>query len=256
MVGRYNRVHPIGCTAYDALFSLELSDLRVGHTWLSVPPKLVMASVLSVYPAYSTTQCSEWVPRLLALQHDPNPDYQLKERTIFVHGKYHVQPRLVSVVGRAGTKYYYSGVTNHGTGLPEIVAEIISSVSAQTGQDYNVAIINWYRDGRDHIGWHSDNHRDLVPGSHIASVSLGQARTFQVKPKVKGTGPINITLQGQTQDIPPYKYSGERLDIELGHGSLVTMDGAFQQEYQHCVPKRLRLAPNSWRLNVTLRLVK
>lgn len=41
--------------------------------------------------------------------------------------------------------------------------------------------MNYYRDGKDHISWHSD--RELLPGDSIYSLSLGCPRTFLMKPK-------------------------------------------------------------------------
>jgi len=45
----------------------------------------------------------------------------------------------------------------------------------------NVVLMNWYGNGEHHVGWHSDSEDDLVDGAAIASLSLGETRTFQLR---------------------------------------------------------------------------
>jgi alkylated DNA repair dioxygenase AlkB len=41
-------------------------------------------------------------------------------------------------------------------------------------------LINYYRDGKDRVAWHSDDEKELGINPVIASVSLGAERKFQV----------------------------------------------------------------------------
>ena len=46
---------------------------------------------------------------------------------------------------------------------------------------FNSVLANLYRDGRDCMGWHSDDEPELGPAPVIASVSLGATRRFVLK---------------------------------------------------------------------------
>lgn len=57
-----------------------------------------------------------------------------------------------------------------------------------------------YRNGNDHIGEHRDDESELDPSAPIASISLGQRRTFVLKHKdARKTG-------SDKRNIPPGKY--------------------------------------------------
>ena len=42
----------------------------------------------------------------------------------------------------------------------------------------NELLVNWYRDGSDYIGPHSDDERELVKGAGIYCISYGATRDF------------------------------------------------------------------------------
>ncbi len=70
----------------------------------------------------------------------------------------------------------------------------------------------------------------------IASLSLGAARRFVMKPK---------RARGRT---------GERWSWALGGGSLLVMGGTCQRLYAHAVPRTAQ--PVGPRLNLTFRIVQ
>ena len=39
-------------------------------------------------------------------------------------------------------------------------------------------LLNWYRSGEDHMGWHADDEPELGPNPVIASVNFGATRDF------------------------------------------------------------------------------
>ena len=97
---------------------------------------------------------------------------------------------------------------------------------------FNSVLANYYREGRDNMGWHSDNEPELCPKPLIASLSLGATRRFLVRPKRKARGT-------------------ESLKLDLDHGSLLVMMGGFQQNWQHRVsPTRKDVGG---RVNLTFR---
>jgi hypothetical protein len=64
---------------------------------------------------------------------------------------------------------------------------LFSSVSAPSPFFFNTCLLNYYRDGKDSVGWHSDDEPIYGPRPLIASVSLGAARDFVLRRKnVKG----------------------------------------------------------------------
>jgi alkylated DNA repair dioxygenase AlkB len=105
------------------------------------------------------------------------------------------------------------------------------------GLEFNAVLINAYRDGRDSMGWHSDDEPELGLDPVLASISLGAERLFRWRQKRPGTSPD----------------SGKSHGMKLQHGSLLLLDGQFQQEYQHSVPKTR--SATGLRINLTFRQV-
>lgn len=159
-------------------------------------------------------------------------DLPWQQREIRLFGKPVLEPRQTVWVGDSGATYRYSGRTNQPVRWTPRLLALRARVEAATGQQFNSCLLNHYRDGKDSIGPHADDEPELGPRPTIASVSLGVPRRFQVRPKV----------------------SGQRLDLDLHHGSLLVMRGTMQQHYRHCVPKQPKvLAP---RTNLTFRWIE
>ncbi|WP_259720174.1 alpha-ketoglutarate-dependent dioxygenase AlkB [Synechococcus sp. CS-1328] len=70
----------------------------------------------------------------------------------------------------------------------------------------------------------------------IASLSLGAARSFRLKPKTPGL------------------HHGDPLAYELGDGDLLSMDPPTQAGWLHQVPPRLRVKEE--RINLTFRVIR
>ncbi len=144
-------------------------------------------------------------------------------------GRFGPMPRLTAWYADAGRSYSYSGVTHIGLEwIPPLVA-LKHRLEATCEASFNSALLNRYRDGRDSMGWHADNERELGINPAIASVSLGSARRFRLK----------------------HLQTGETLEFDLSHGSLLLMAGTTQHHWQHAVPKSTRSVGE--RINVTFR---
>ncbi|ELR22314.1 DNA repair system protein [Acanthamoeba castellanii str. Neff] len=141
-------------------------------------------------------------------------------------GKNVLSPRLVCSFGDVGTAYRYSGMIRKGTGWPEVLLAIKRLVEERANQPYNYVLCNLYKDGDDYIGWHADKEGDIVPGSTIASVSLGAKRLFKLRHE-------------QTKEVK---------EVWLEPGSLLLMKGDTQKHYKHCTVTENRI-------NLTFRLV-
>jgi alkylated DNA repair dioxygenase AlkB len=148
---------------------------------------------------------------------------------IKMYGREHPVPRLSAWFSDTGASYRYSGITMQGAPLPGFVARIRASVFRVSGHYFNSVLLNYYRDGRDKVGWHSDNEPELGADVLIASVSLGACRVFRLRHK----------------SLP------QSCDIRLAHGSLLLMEPPMQNHWEHCLPARPAISQG--RVNLSFR---
>ncbi|MEW6339973.1 MAG: alpha-ketoglutarate-dependent dioxygenase AlkB [Pseudomonadota bacterium] len=140
-------------------------------------------------------------------------------------------PRLTAWQGEADAVYVYSGIRNVPQAWTPTVAELRASVEATCDCHFNSVLINRYRNGMDSMGWHADHERELGAQPVIASVSLGVARTFDLR-------------HNRTGVVQSYQLKG---------GSLLVMRGNTQAQWRHRVPKNPRVTGE--RINLTFRWV-
>ncbi len=155
-----------------------------------------------------------------------------EQRMLLVYGKRHPEPRLTAWYGDEGAQYSYSGTTRYPKPWTPLLLEIKQRVEQAAGVRYNSLLLNQYRDGKDSVSWHSDDEAGLGRNPSIASVSFGAVRSFHLRHR---------------QD----KHLRHKLD--LGHGSLLLMQGPTQHYWHHQVPKTSRAVGR--RINLTFRLV-
>ena len=87
---------------------------------------------------------------------------------------------------------------------------------------------NLYQDGKDFVPWHSDDEPMLGKHPLIASLSFGATRTFELRRKLdSGT-------------IDDYKYF-KHIKVPLRNGSLITMEGACQLDWEVCYKLKYHL---------------
>ena len=96
--------------------------------------------------------------------------------------------------------------------------------------DFNVCLLNYYEDGQQRIGWHSDRE-EIGRTTPIASVSLGTPRNFLLRSKENGVS--------------------DRANIDLQNGSLVIMENVCQMQYLHSIPRQSEVMTG--RINLTFR---
>lgn len=113
-----------------------------------------------------------------------------------------------------------------------VLADIRRLLSDRYDVEFDSIGFNQYRDGRDSVAWHGDRHRHEVIDPVVAIVSVGQARTFRLRPRVARGARASLAW-------------------ELGHGHLFVMGGACQHEWEHCVPKSATRVGS--RISVTFR---
>ena len=161
-------------------------------------------------------------------------DIAWQQGSIRIYGKSHQEPRLTAWFGDEDARYRYSGRDLTPQAWTPVLADIKQTVETHTGHRFNSVLLNYYRDERDGMGWHSDDEAELGAQPVIASLSLGASRRFKLRHK--------FAAQRQT------------LSITLGDGDLIVMAGAMQENWQHSVPKETH--KQGARINLTFRLIK
>jgi alkylated DNA repair dioxygenase AlkB len=155
-----------------------------------------------------------------------------KQEPVIIMGKEIMQPRLTAWYGNADKSYSYTGITmKPHAWTPEllIIKERIEKIAAQ---QFTSALLNFYRDGKDSMGWHRDNEKELGNNPVIGSVSFGTSRFFHLKHR-----------QDKTL----------RQKIALTHGSFLLMKGSTQHNWYHSIPKELKVMES--RINITFRTI-
>ena len=157
-------------------------------------------------------------------------DVPWKQEQIKMFGQWINMPRLTAWMGDPEAVYQYSGLIN--TPLPwnAQVLRLKNRLESTLDTTFNSVLLNYYRDGNDSMGWHSDNEPELGMLPTIASISLGAVRKIRFRP----TG------------------GGKSLGLDLPHGSLLVMRGLTQTNWQHALPKTKR---SEGRINLTFRKV-
>lgn len=196
------------------------------------------ASTLTSTHISSVSEDFDYVPHFLSqpdakqLFNDLLINTAWTQGEVTVFGRTHREPRLTCWVADEGINYKYSGKVNIATPWSKTLLHLKSTLEQFTSEQFNSVLINYYRDGQDSNGWHSDDEPELGEQPTIASVSLGATRDFKLRQKANHK--CNYTLP-------------------LEHGSLFLMRHKSQSDWQHHLPKR---ANAESRINLTFRLIK
>lgn len=166
--------------------------------------------------------CLQWCGRDIAWQ-----THRLR-----LFGRWVDAPRLSCWIGDPGAVYRYSGQTFAPQPWPQALLPLRQRLRKELGIDFNAVLANLYRDGRDAMGWHSDDEPELGPEPVIASLSLGAARRFVLR----------------RRDDHAVKQA-----LVLEPGSLLVMRGVSQRDWQHALPRTAR--PVGPRINLTFRRI-
>jgi alkylated DNA repair dioxygenase AlkB len=135
-----------------------------------------------------------------------------------LYGRVVVTPRLIA-------RWPY---TPCGADLPPVLEEMRALLENRYARPFDSVSANLYRDGRDSVAWHGDRIPRTIFNPVVATVSLGHARRFLMRPR-----------GGTTQ-----------LTLTLGAGDLVVMGGTSQRTWQHAIPKVASAGP---RISVAFR---
>ncbi|VVA31044.1 PREDICTED: alpha-ketoglutarate-dependent [Prunus dulcis] len=176
--------------------------------------------------------------------------------TIRVFGRSCLQPRDTCYVASPGLpQLVYSGYQPHAYSWDDHppLKQILEAVhKALPGSSFNSLILNRYKGGHDHVGWHSDDEKLYGSTPEIASLSLGCEREFFLKKK-----PSKTCQESRDDQEPKSKRlkrnHADQYSFTLKHGSLLVMRGYTQRDWMHSVPKRTKV--EATRINLTFRWV-
>lgn len=159
-------------------------------------------------------------------------DMTWSSETLRMFGRQITVPRQVAWYGDPGAGYRYSGVDHDPLPwLPEL-EDLRNRVQHHTRCQFNGMLGNLYRDGTDHMGWHSDDEPTLGPSPTLASISLGATRRMR--------------FRHRRRELPG-------IGVDLAAGDLLVMSGDIQRHWQHAVMRTSRkVGP---RINLTFRLL-
>lgn len=163
-------------------------------------------------------------------------ELQWSQREITLFGRRVMQPRLVAWYGDHEAVYSYSGLKLEPLPWHPKLGQLRQRVEQFTGGRFNSVLANAYRDGRDSMGWHSDDEKELGAQPLIASVSLGAERRFLLRSRRHEANKRSASIA-----------------LSLAHGSLLLMRGESQSLFQHALPRTKRKI--GLRINLTYRLV-
>lgn len=157
-------------------------------------------------------------------------EIEFTQNKLEMYGSVHLVPRLEAWYGEKD--YTYTGMKLKSREYPIWLLDLESRVETLTGQLFNSALINKYRDGNDHVSYHSDDEACLGEAPVIASLSFGGDRSFLLKHNTD---------------------KSSKLSIQLSNGDLLLMGAGIQNHYKHSVPKRKTISTT--RYNITFRKI-
>lgn len=150
--------------------------------------------------------------------------------------KFGTVPRLNAWNSAVDIDYSYSGITHIGKGWHPVCEKMRNLIFEKTGHEFNSLLLNYYRNGGDSIGKHSDGEPPLGKNPVVASLSLGVPRKFKF---------IHQTKKEGNQYL--------RHDVSLTPGALLIMAGTLQHTWHHELPKEPEVTGE--RISLTFRKI-
>jgi alkylated DNA repair dioxygenase AlkB len=140
--------------------------------------------------------------------------------------------RKVAFYADVDIDYVYANQHHIGLKWNDALLDIKQKVSEHTGAYYNACLLNLYHSGLEGMSWHSDDEKEIVKDSSIASLSLGAERIFYFK----------------------HKITKQKIGVNLSNGCLLEMKGPVQTHWLHALPKSKKITEA--RINLTFRHIE
>lgn len=213
--------HVLGLVLFTILIYMTSKDFS--NNFFS--PNLPDAEILYFKNFLTETEAALYFTRLM-------DTIAWQQHNIKIFGKSLPQPRLTALYAETDLAYTYSGLTLQPLILTEELKAIQDKLKEVTPTRFTHCLANLYRDGKDSMGMHADDEKELGKDPVIASVSLGETRKFRLK----------------------HKYDNKlKFNIDLEPGSLLIMQGPTQHYWKHELPKTS--VPIGPRINLTYRKI-
>lgn len=155
-----------------------------------------------------------------------------QQPNVTVYNKTGPIPRLQCFISENNIEYGYSHSKLIVEPWPDFLLAMRKRLERHLNQPLNSLLVNYYRDGNDTMGWHSDDEAELGHQPTIVCISLGAERVLKLK----------------------HKASNKVTNLKLHSGSCLIMSGNSQRDYQHAIAKQTTLAHP--RISLTFRLIK
>jgi alkylated DNA repair dioxygenase AlkB len=156
-----------------------------------------------------------------------------KQEGMKMYGKEVLFPRLTAWYAEGGKTYKYSGLINIPEEFTPSLLKIKEALELEIGKKFNSALLNYYRNGQDSMGWHADDEPDLGREPVIGSVSLGARRRFDFRKKSDHRSKFSVVLDS---------------------GDVIIMRGITQNLWEHQIPKQPKV--HEARINLTFRYIR
>jgi len=154
-----------------------------------------------------------------------------RQDEVVMFGKRLILRRLSAWYGDDSFEYTYSQVSHKALPWTPTLSKIKQEVERLSGASYNSCLLNFYHDGEDYMGWHSDDESELDPTGSIASVSLGAERKFAFK----------------------HRRTKKTVSTFLSDGSVLLMKPPSQEHWLHTLRKSKKVSEG--RINLTFRKI-
>lgn len=158
-----------------------------------------------------------------------NIEWKNDEAVIF--GKKILTKRKVAWYGDDNYEYTYSNSTKKAIPWTPELLKLKALAEEKTGEKFNSCLLNLYHSGDEGMAYHSDGEKDLKRNGAIASLSFGAERRFSFK----------------------HKFTKEKVDLLLEHGSLLVMKDQTQSFWLHRLPPTKKVFTP--RINLTFRTI-
>lgn len=207
-------------TTSSSLFAPGATDVHVPVAeMLQIPD----AEITYIRGLYSAAESEALLKSLL----DETP---WRQDSLRFGGKEVLVPRLQAWYGDRG--YGYSGLKLTPLPWTSALDSMRGKISELAQREFNSVLVNYYRDGNDSVAWHADDERELGPDPHIASLSFGATRRFELKHRTRKQSRLNLALE---------------------NGSLLLMGSGLQRHWVHQLPKDPGITLP--RINLTFRFI-
>ena len=158
-----------------------------------------------------------------------NIEWKNDEAVIF--GKKILTKRKVAWYGDDNYEYTYSNSTKKAIPWTPELLKLKALAEEKTGEKFNSCLLNLYHNVEEGMAYHSDGEKDLKKNGAIASLSFGAERKFSFK----------------------HKFTKEKVELLLEHGSLLVMKDQTQSFWLHRLPLTKKI--HTPRINLTFRTI-